>query len=79
MTSTTYVLTGVQVAHARKVLIGGRSLLTAIHKMPVSGPVQVHALGLQGDEQADLSVHGGLEKAVYAYPSEHCKRAANPS
>jgi MOSC domain-containing protein YiiM len=71
MTLTTYVLTGVQVAHARKVLFGGRSLLTAIRKMPIPGPVQVHALGLQGDEQADLSVHGGLEKAVYAYPSEH--------
>jgi MOSC domain-containing protein YiiM len=45
--------------------------LTAIHKTPVDGPVAVSALGLQGDEQADLSVHGGLEKAVYAYPAEH--------
>lgn len=61
----------VQVAQARKVLIGGRNILTAIHKMPVTGPVRVGALGLAGDEQADLSVHGGLEKAVYAYPSEH--------
>lgn len=33
--------------------------------------VQVHPLGVAGDEQADLTVHGGLEKAVYAYPSEH--------
>jgi MOSC domain-containing protein YiiM len=49
--------------------IGGRRVLTAIGKAPVSGPV--HALGLAGDEQADLSVHGGVGKAVYAYPSEH--------
>lgn len=62
---------GVQVAQARKVSISGRSILTAIHKTAVSGPVQVGPLGLAGDEQADLSVHGGLEKAVYAYPLEH--------
>ena len=61
----------IQVGSARKALVGGRAILTAIHKTPVSGPVGVHALGLEGDEQADLSVHGGLEKAVYAYPSEH--------
>lgn len=62
---------GVQCAQARKVHIGGRSVLTAIHKTAVNGPVEVRPLGLQGDEQADLSVHGGLDKAVYAYPSEH--------
>jgi len=61
----------VQIAQARKVMIGGRAILTAIYKTPVSGTVAVGPLGLQGDEQADLSVHGGLEKAVYAYPSEH--------
>lgn len=61
----------VQVAQARRVNISGRSILTAIHKTPVAGPVRVAALGLEGDEQADLSVHGGLEKAVYAYPAEH--------
>lgn len=62
---------GIQVAQARKVTIAGRSILTAIHKTPVTGPVRVTAMGLEGDEQADLSVHGGLEKAVYAYPAEH--------
>lgn len=50
---------------------GGRNVLSAIGKAPVAGPVKVAALGLQGDEQADLSVHGGLEKAIYAYPAEH--------
>ena len=62
---------GIQVGSARKALMGGRAILTAIRKTAVSGPVAVKALGLEGDEQADLSVHGGLEKAVYAYPSEH--------
>ena len=61
----------VQTGQARKVLISGRVVLTAIRKSAVAGPVAVTPLGLSGDEQADLSVHGGLEKAVYAYPSEH--------
>lgn len=52
-------------------MINCRSVLTAIHKLPVSNPVPVMPLGLMGDEPADLSVHGGLDKAVYAYPSEH--------
>jgi MOSC domain-containing protein YiiM len=44
---------------------------TAIYKAPVSEPVIVRRLNLDGDRQADLSVHGGPEKAVYVYPSEH--------
>lgn len=44
---------------------------SAIGKQPVAGDVAVNPLGLEGDEQADLSVHGGLAKAVYAYPGEH--------
>ena len=71
MSFRVFSVVGVQVAQARKVQIGGRTILTAIHKTSVSGPVKVASLGLAGDEQADLSVHGGLEKAVYAYPSEH--------
>lgn len=51
--------------------MGGRQVLTAMGKQTVVGPVPVLPLGLLGDEQADLSVHGGLEKAVYAYPAEH--------
>lgn len=64
-------LLSIQTARARRVMIQGRSVLTAIHKQPVLGAVAVQPLGLAGDEQADLSVHGGLDKAVYAYPSEH--------
>ncbi len=61
----------VNVARPGFMEIQGRQVLTAIGKRPVDGPVAVRALNLDGDEQADLSVHGGLAKAVYAYPVEH--------
>ena len=61
----------VNVALASERRIGERTVRTAIGKRPVEGPVEVRRLGLAGDEQADLSVHGGLAKAVYAYPAEH--------
>src|SRR2546422_8410495 len=49
----------------------GRKVTTAIFKEPVEGRVRIRRTGLVGDRQADLSVHGGPTKAVYAYPSEH--------
>ena len=49
----------------------GRAVRTSIWKSPVEGRVRVTSLNLEGDQQSDLSVHGGAEKAVYAYPSEH--------
>ncbi|HET7437022.1 MAG TPA: MOSC domain-containing protein [Thermoanaerobaculia bacterium] len=55
----------------RRVTAGGHIVETAIFKEPVSGSVRVARLNLDGDRQADLTVHGGAEKAVYAYPSEH--------
>lgn len=64
-------IVGIQMGPARKVIIDGRAVMTAIHKTPVEGAVAVGPLGLQGDEQADLVYHGGLDKAVYAYPLEH--------
>jgi MOSC domain-containing protein YiiM len=64
-------LLSVNVARARALSIHGRSVMTAIGKRPVEGARQVGVLGIEGDEQADLSVHGGPGKAVYAYPSEH--------
>ena len=51
--------------------IEGRAAPSAISKRPVKGPVLLGPLGLNGDEQADLSVHGGLSKALYAYPVQH--------
>lgn len=56
---------------AKPVNLGGRRLTSAIGKRTVDGPVAVYPLGLTGDEQADWSVHGGLQRAVYAYPAEH--------
>lgn len=47
------------------------TILTGIFKTPVEGRVTVSRLNLAGDQQADLSVHGGRQKAVYAYPAEH--------
>lgn len=64
-------LLSVQVGRARTLSLQGRSVLSAYGKQPVAGPVAVRNLGLEGDEQADPSVHGGLSKAVYAYPAEH--------
>ncbi len=64
-------LISVNVAQAQPLMAGGRKILSAIGKRGVAGSLQVGKLGLAGDEQADLSVHGGLEKAVYAYPVEH--------
>jgi MOSC domain-containing protein YiiM len=49
----------------------GGSVRTGIFKNPVPGPVPVRRLNLDGDAQADLTVHGGRDKAVYAYPAEH--------
>ncbi|MEO6580404.1 MAG: MOSC domain-containing protein [Sphingomicrobium sp.] len=51
--------------------LGAEGVLSGFHKSPVTGPVSVKTLGLTGDEQADLAVHGGPEKAVYAYPASH--------
>ena len=64
-------LLSLNVARASTIAIGDRDVLTAIGKRAVDGARAVGALGIEGDEQADLTVHGGPSKAVYAYPSEH--------
>lgn len=64
-------LLSINTACAKPLLASGRKVLSAIGKRAASGAVAVERMGLLGDEQADLSVHGGLEKAVYAYPVEH--------
>ena len=64
-------LLSVQVGRPRAVEWNGGVVQTSIWKHAVDGPVRVHATNLSGDEQSDLSVHGGPDKAVYAYPSEH--------
>jgi len=55
----------------REVIWKGMTVQTGIFKEPMDGPVIVGELNLVGDQQADLTVHGGSEKAVYAYPAEH--------
>jgi MOSC domain-containing protein YiiM len=60
----------VNVGVPREVLWRGRPVTTAIWKEPVAGRVPLRRLNLDGDRQADLRVHGGPDKAVYAYPSE---------
>lgn len=64
-------LVAVSVGGPREVEWRGRSIRTSIFKTPVSGRVRVGRLNLTGDEQSDLSVHGGPDKAVYVYPSEY--------
>jgi len=55
----------------REVIWKGITIQTRIFKDPVDGPVTIRKLNLAGDQQADLTVHGGAAKAVYAYPAEH--------
>jgi MOSC domain-containing protein YiiM len=64
-------IVSVNVGLPREVIWKGKPVLTGIFKEPVTGRVQLHSLNLDGDRQADLTVHGGAEKAVYAYPVEH--------
>jgi MOSC domain-containing protein YiiM len=61
----------VNVALPRLIAWKGQTFNTGIFKKPAVGPVMMRKLDLDGDRQADLSVHGGPYKAVYAYPSEH--------
>ena len=64
-------LLSVNVGVPREVDWRGKAVLTSIFKQPVAGRVRVGRLNVAGDQQSDLSVHGGSEKAVYVYPAEH--------
>jgi MOSC domain-containing protein YiiM len=64
-------LVSVNVGVPREVESRGKIVRTSIFKTPVSGPVRVRQLNVDGDRQSDLSVHGGAHKAVYVYPAEH--------
>jgi MOSC domain-containing protein YiiM len=64
-------LVALSVGLPREVEWRGRVIQTSIFKLPVSGRTHVGRLNIEGDQQSDLSVHGGPEKAVYAYPAEH--------
>ena len=64
-------LISLNVGRPRLVLYKGQSISTGIFKEPIAGAVTLRTLNLDGDRQADLSVHGGPYKAAYGYPSEH--------
>jgi MOSC domain-containing protein YiiM len=64
-------LISLQVGVPRTVLLNGEEVSTGIFKTAVKKRLRMRELNLEGDQQADLSVHGGQNKAVYAYPSEH--------
>ena len=70
MPSTKRVLS-VNVGQPREISWRGKRITTCIFREPVAGRVVVRRLHLEGDQQANLKVHGGLDKAVYAYPAEH--------
>jgi MOSC domain-containing protein YiiM len=55
----------------REVEWDGHTVLTSIFKEPVDRRLRVSTLNFEGDRQSDLTVHGGVAKAVYAYPAEH--------
>jgi MOSC domain-containing protein YiiM len=64
-------IVSLNVARPQLTVYKGATVNTGIFKKPVTGRVMLRTLNLDGDKQADLSVHGGPHKAVYAYPSEH--------
>lgn len=64
-------IVSVNVGLPREVTWKGRTVLTGIFKEPVEGRVRLRSLNLDGDRQADLTLHGGADKAVYAYPIGH--------
>lgn len=64
-------LISINVGLPRLVTWQKQTVTTGIFKEPVSGSVRLRTLNLDGDRQADLTVHGGADKAVYVYPAEH--------
>jgi MOSC domain-containing protein YiiM len=61
----------ISVGTPREIEWNGKKVLTSIFKSPIAGPVHARTLNLDGDAQSDLTVHGGVDKAIYVYPSEH--------
>ena len=64
-------LLSLNVGLPREVSWSGQKVRTGIFKEPVEGAVMLRRLNLDGDRQADLSVHGGPSKAAYVYPAKH--------
>ena len=64
-------LLSINISEPKKITFNGKELITSIYKMPINKEVEVGQLGIEGDRQADLQVHGGYDKAVYAYSHAH--------
>ena len=64
-------LLSVNIGLPRTFVHDGKTVATGIFKEPVAGRLKLHSLGVAGDSQSDLKVHGGIYKAVYSYPVEH--------
>jgi MOSC domain-containing protein YiiM len=64
-------LVSLNIGLPREIRWKGETVTTGIFKEPVQGLIMLRTLNLDGDRQADLSVHGGISKAVYVYPREH--------
>ena len=71
MASYSVKLVSIAVGLPKEVEWEGKKIRTSIFKLPLTGPARVRRLNIDGDQQSDLTVHGGPDKAVYAYPSEH--------
>ena len=70
MASTLGTVVSINVGSVREFAHQGQTATSAIWKQPVLGPVAARGVNLEGDDQADRSVHGGPEQAVYAYAAE---------
>lgn len=64
-------LRNVNIGKAKPLRMGGRHIMSGIGKSSVQGELAVTRLGIEDDERVELSIHGGIDKAVYAYPIEH--------
>jgi MOSC domain-containing protein YiiM len=60
----------IQIGKPKTFDYGGKPISTGIFKSPIPGPVMLRKLNIEGDGQADLRVHGGVDKALYAYPND---------
>jgi MOSC domain-containing protein YiiM len=63
-------LLSIQIGRPREIQLKHHTITTSFYKEPIPGPVKVKTLGLEGDTQSDLRVHGGPNKAVYAYSAD---------
>mgnify|MGYP001441429264 FL=1 len=61
----------INIGTLQEILRNGKKIQTGIFKQPTEGPIEVKQLGLEGDQQANKKLHGGIYKAICVYPSEH--------